>query len=194
MRSAFPRSSRAALPGLLLALALGACSEEPAPEAPPPPPSAKKPAAAAAAGAADGGTDAPAPYVYGYMPVGKRDPFRSPVEEFRAAGDTGSNECREPLCGWDVDQLVLVATVTSDANPFGMLEDPSGKGHVVYKNFPVGKLQGKVTQVLRDCIAVTEQMPSPDGRRIPVVRQLCVKADRGSGTDLDLGSGKVVGP
>jgi hypothetical protein len=51
-----------------------------------------------------------------------------------------------------------------------------------------------VTQVLRDCISITEQLPSPDGRRIPVSRQLCVKADKGGGTDLDLGSGKVVVP
>ena len=178
----------------LAALLLAACGEESTTSAPAAPAPAPAPKKAAAAAVADAGVDAPPPYVYGYMPVGKRDPFRSPVEEFRTAGDTGGNECREPLCGWDLDQLVLVATVTSDANPFGMLEDPSGKGHVVYKGFPVGKMQGKVTQVLRDCLAVTEQVPSPDGRRIPVVRQLCVKADKGSSTELDLGSGKLVTP
>lgn len=175
------------------ALLLAACGEESAQETPaaPPPSSAPKKTAAAAP---DAGVDGPPPYVYGYLPVGKRDPFRSPVEEFRTAGDTGGNECREPLCGWDTDSLLLVATVTSDANPFAMLEDPSGKGHVVYKGYPVGKMQGKVSQVLRDCVSITEQVPSPDGRRIPAVRQLCVKADKGSSTELDLGSGKLVTP
>lgn len=177
----------------LAALLCAACGEESAPEAAAPaaPAATTKKAAAAAP---DAGVNAPPPFVYGYMPVGKRDPFRSPVEEFRSAGDTGGNECREPLCGWDVDQLILVATVTSDANPFAMLEDPSGKGHVVYKGFPVGKLQGKVSQVLRDCVSITEQIPSPDGRRISSVRQLCVKADKGGSSELDLGSGKLVTP
>jgi type IV pilus assembly protein PilP len=139
----------------IAALALAACEDAPPP--PPPPAAAAASAAAEAAPAAEVpvAAQAPAPYVYTYNPVGKRDPFRSPVEELPLVIPTLST-CNEPLCAFDLDQLKLVAVVTGDANPVAMVEDPIGRGHIVRRNTRMGRQGGKVTQILRDSVTVTE--------------------------------------
>ncbi|PTL78539.1 pilus assembly protein PilP [Vitiosangium sp. GDMCC 1.1324] len=144
-----------------LALALVGCGEEP----PPPPPVVpkraqetpkEKPAETAVA--------APT-YVYNYNPVGKRDPFRSPIEDMvRETPQPGQQvtACSEPLCQWDIDQLKLVAVVTGDANPLAMVEDPMGRGHIVRRNTRMGRQGGKVTQILREEIIITETITTPE--------------------------------
>src|SRR3954463_11164609 len=92
-----------------LALALVGCGED----APPPPAAVAKHAQAetpkkpAETPAAAGPT-----YVYNFNPVGKRDPFRSPIEDMvRENTQTGPQQvaCNEALCQWEIDQLKLVA-------------------------------------------------------------------------------------
>lgn len=184
------------VPGLLAAALTAGCED------PPPPPQPVKAAAVAApsalpdpmAGAlaaADAGVGEVTAYVYAYDPVVKRDPFRSPFVTITKEGETGPPPaCEGPLASWDLDQLKLVATVTSDANPLGMVEDPQGKGHVVRRNAIVGKLCGKVTEVLRECITVTEYYPAPDGKRVPNPKKMCLVADMGQSPAEDLGTGK----
>lgn len=141
----------------IAALALAACEEAPPP--PPPPAPAAAPAAAVAAPEPEApvAAQAPAPYVYTYNPVGKRDPFRSPLEELGPNPNPGPvTTCTEPLCAFDLDQLKLVAVVTGDANPVAMVEDPAGRGHIVRRNTRMGRQGGKVTQILRDSVTVTE--------------------------------------
>jgi type IV pilus assembly protein PilP len=143
-----------------LALALVGCGEEP----PPPPPVVPKRAQAEAPKAAEAATAAPT-YVYEYNPVGKRDPFRSPIEDMaREAPQPGQPvaACNEPLCQWDIDQLKLVAVVTGDANPMAMVEDPMGRGHIVRRNTRMGRQGGKVTQILRDEVIITETITTPE--------------------------------
>ncbi|MFY0580347.1 pilus assembly protein PilP [Cystobacter fuscus] len=148
-----------------LALSLVGCGED---EPPPPPPVAARPAAqeeAAAEKPAETAVAAPL-YVYNYNPVGKRDPFRSPVEDIKAAdtpvGAQPLTACTEALCQWDIDQLKLVAVVTGDANPMAMVEDPMGRGHIVRRNSRMGRSGGKVTQILRDEVVVTETITTPE--------------------------------
>ena len=123
-----------------LALTLVGCGEEappPAPVAVAPKPAAPvevpkpKPAEAPAAST----------YVYNYNPVGKRDPFRSPLEDIKATPENTNTQivaCNEPLCQWDIDQLKLVAVVTGDANPMAMVEDPMGRGSHRAPQYPDG--------------------------------------------------------
>ena len=57
-------------------------------------------------------------YVYSYNPVGRRDPFRSPIQDMVRENTPANPQvaaCNEPLCQWDIDQLKLVAVVTGDA-------------------------------------------------------------------------------
>ena len=171
-------------------LALTGCSGQQA--APPAvtPAAAPKPAAAApAASARDGGVADSTPYVYSYNPLAKRDPFRSLVEEVRAPN--GENTvCNEPLCQWDLDQLTLVGVVTGEANPLAMVEDPQGRGYLIRRSTRMGKQGGKVTQILRDTITVTEYWTGPDGKINPNPVNLRLKPDKAIAPDLDLSTGK----
>ena len=188
------------VPGALAALFLAACGDDPPPPLPPRPAVEKKAAGVqnlpdpTAELGLDGGSAAaaapPPAYVYAYDPVGKRDPFRSPFVERGGPTPPITEACSGPLAKWELSQLKLVATVTSDASPMGMLEDPEGKGHVVRRNSLVGRMCGKVTEVLRECVTVTEYYPAPDGKRIPSPKRMCVSADIRGAPVQDLGSGK----
>lgn len=166
------KTFKATMTTAALALSLAACEEAPAPAAPAPRVAFAAPAVAAPAAVAETAAAAPA-YVYTYNPVGKRDPFRSPVDEIGPIVPSPVTSCSEPLCAFDLDQLKLVAVVTGDANPLAMVEDPVGRGHIVRRNTRVGRQGGKVTQILRDSVTVTEVF-SGNGEIIknPVTLQL----------------------
>jgi type IV pilus assembly protein PilP len=172
-----------------LALVLAGCSED----APPPPPVAPTRARAAET-PKDKAVEAPVvalpTYVYNYNPVGKRDPFRSPIEDVKTDSVQPGPQvaCNDPLCQWDIDQLKLVAVVTGDANPLAMVEDPVGRGHIVRRNTRMGRQGGKVTQILRDEVIVTEVITTPE-RVIqnPVKLELRQESQRDPAYDLMTG-------
>lgn len=106
---------------------------------------------------------APAEEVYAYSAIGKRDPFRSPLDDLIVQSQTDS-QC--PLCKWELDQLRLVAVVTGTGNPVAMVEDPDGVGHVVRQGTQVGRRNGKVTTIRRDEVVVAELGHDPFGKAI----------------------------
>jgi len=170
-----------------LALTVAACGGSQS--AAPAKPSAAKPATAAAAAAKPAAT-VESSVNYSYNPVGKRDPFRSPLEELvRTNTQTPQTSCDQPLCQWDLDQLKLVAVVTGDANPIAMVEDPLGRGHVVRRNARMGRQGGRVTQILRDSVTVTEYIPS-EGKVIANPVSLQLKPDSKRDALYDLSTGK----
>jgi type IV pilus assembly protein PilP len=177
---------------LSAALLLAGCGGDgPAPAAAPttaaPAASAQKRAAAPEASAAP-----VAAYQYAYNPLGKRDPFRSPLEDIRNAAQGSQLEaCNEPLCQWDLDQLILVAVVTGDANPIAMVEDPQGRGYIIKRNTKIGKQGGKVTQILRDSVTVTEFWTAPDGKVNPNPVSMRLKPDAQTIPAMDLSNGKI---
>ncbi len=179
-------------------LVFAGCGETPAPAAAPPvaaPPAPKpKPKAEADAGVAANQDGARADYVYN--PLNKRDPFRglftpntSPTTGTQAANVVA--DCDEPLCKFDLEELTLVAVVSGDANPMGMLEDRTGQGHLVRRNSRVGKNGGKVTAISRNCITVTSFFVGPDGKAKPNKVDSCVKVDERMRDPLDLMKAKV---
>lgn len=173
----------------LAAFALLGCEEEAAPVAAAPPPPKVVKAAETTTAAATG----PA-FVYSYNPV-KRDPFRTP-DGSRVPGGSADGAvvaCNDPLCAYDVEQLTLVAVVTGDANPIAMVEDPSGKGHIIRRSTRVGRQGGKVTQILRDQLTVTAYVTGPDGQTRAFPQSLRLKADQAAMPTLDLLTGKSYG-
>ncbi|HEX8818341.1 MAG TPA: pilus assembly protein PilP [Archangium sp.] len=173
-----------------LALVLAGCGEEaePPPAAIPARPQAAAKETTASTGQAAAAT---ATYVYSYNPVGKRDPFRSPVDEIKTdtTQPAGQASCSEPLCQWDIDQLKLVAVVTGDANPMAMVEDPMGRGHIVRRNTRMGRQGGKVTQILRDEVVVTEVITTAE-RAIANQVKLELRQDTTRDPAYDLITGK----
>lgn len=172
---------------LLTAVACGDDPPAPAPAAKPKP--AAKPAASpqAAAAAPDAGTAAAAAapeYRYEYNPLTKRDPFRTFYED--AKGEERPELCNEPLCTWDLDQLSLVAVVSGDANPIAMVEDATRTGHMVRRSTKMGKQGGQVTQILRDCIVVTEYWLGADNKRTPHPVKMCIKQEQAKTPITDL--------
>ena len=174
----------------VLVVSIAACGGSPA--APEAQPQAAAPRPKPAPAAADAGVAFAATVPYLYNPVAKRDPFRNLLEEPRSTGgERAEGVCGEPLCQFDLDQLTLVAVVSGDANPVGMLEDPTRVGHLVRRNTRVGKQGGKVTQIQRDCIIVTEYFQTPDGKVNPNRVNLCIKQDKRSVPVLDLLQNKL---
>ncbi len=119
-------------------------------------------------------------HLYAYNPLGKRDPYRLPEEIAPSRAADVNRECADPLCQWDLDQLTLTAVVTGDANPFGMLLDPQGRGHIVRRNTRVGRQGGRVTQILRDGLVVTEYWNQPDGKRASIPKNIRMRQEGGN--------------
>jgi type IV pilus assembly protein PilP len=128
---------------------------------------------------------------YVYNPIGKRDPFRSPDLDLARSSAVNNSACNEPLCKFDLDQLTLVAVVSGDSNPVAMVQDPQGRGYILHRNTRIGRQGGKVTQILRDSVIVTEYFTAPDGKSNANQLTLAIKADRQAPPELDLSTGKT---
>ena len=182
----------ALLLGAALSLAAG-CEDKPPP--PPPPKPKLKAAPVAEVAASDAGTtgEGASTYSYAYNPIAKRDPYRVLFENtIERDKEQGTSPCTEALCQYDLDQLNLVAVISGDANPVAMLEDAAQVGHIVRRNTKVGKQGGKVTQILRDCIVVTEYFTTPDGKLNPNRVNICVKQEKSQTQVMDLLNNKQI--
>ncbi len=102
--------------------------------------------------------------VYTYNAVGKRDPFRTYFSEIESE-EVVRDKLTE-LQQYDLDQLKLVAVVVGTATPKAMLEDPTGKGHVVKNGTLVGKHWGQVKHIRRGEIIIQEEFRDFTGRRV----------------------------
>ena len=148
---------------LLTSLILAACGDAK--------PVAKAPAAAgaalgapaAAAGAAATTEAGTLGSEYVYTPIGKRDPFRSFFQDQGVREMIKPNPNCGPLCVWDLDQVRLVAVVSGVSSPIAMVEAPDGRGYVLRRGSFIGKRQGKVSDIRRDAVVVTELIRGNDG-------------------------------
>jgi type IV pilus assembly protein PilP len=90
---------------------------------------------------------------YEYDPTGKRDPFRSFVDEQKL--QKAKHE-RGPLEQFDLNQLTVVAVVWGTERPRALVEDPSGRGYVVQVGTPIGKNDGMVLRIDDNTVLVRE--------------------------------------
>ena len=106
---------------------------------------------------------------YVYSAVGKRDPFRSYLDQLAAAGQEATTQRkREATERFEIDQYKLTGLITGTARAMAMVEDPSGKGHSLRMGSRLGKNGGKVTRITTAGIVVTEEFRAPTGERIKV--------------------------
>jgi type IV pilus assembly protein PilP len=91
---------------------------------------------------------------YAYQaPPGRRDPFRSFIEDQKQR--LAKTE-RGPLEQFDLSQLTVVAVVWGTGRPRALVEDPSGRGYVVQVGTPIGKNDGTVTSIGDNAVTVRE--------------------------------------
>ncbi|WP_373044966.1 pilus assembly protein PilP [Vulgatibacter sp.] len=165
------------------AIALAGCED--APKAPPKPaaPAAKAKAAepAVAAEAAAAGEQAPIVAEYVYTPIGKRDPFRSFFDSFEPVEPQQNVDAKcGLLCQFELDQLRLVAVVSGVASPLAMVEDPDGRGHMVRRGSHVGKRSGRISDIRRDRVVVTELLRNKQGQILPVQTEMPLRSQDGT--------------
>lgn len=175
------RRSTIVIPALLASLALTACGED-APPPSPPPQAAPKPKPAKLE------EEAPAAEVveYSYNPAGKRDPFRSVLDELLPVEAPVLDTDCGPLCAWELDQLRVVAVVSGQASPVAMVEDPAGKGHLLRRGMSIGKRSGKVTDIRRDRLVVTELLRGPKGQVTPARTEMPLRSKTPAGEKLEV--------
>lgn len=171
----------------LVALAfVGACAEEVTqPSAPSPGGAATEKAAKKKAKDEKKDADAAEGEVeieYSYSPVGKRDPFR-PYLDSRPTKEKQIDPSCGPLCSWDIEQLRVVAVVSGMATPLAMVEAPGGRGYVIRRGSPIGQQGGRVTEILRDRVLVTEMLSVGSGQYVPTVTELPLRGLKKEETD-----------
>jgi Tfp pilus assembly protein PilP len=89
---------------------------------------------------------------FNYELSGKKDPFRSFLwQRLEISDDSGG-----PLEQFDVSQLSVVAVVWSTGNARAMIQDPSGRGHIVGVGALVGKNEGSITSIDDNLVVVKE--------------------------------------
>lgn len=115
-----------------------------------------------------------APPPTSYSPVGKRDPFQSYLSEIRNTNMDKQDRAREATEEYELDQYRLSGVVTGTSQPRALVEDPSGKGHLVRIGTRLGKNSGVVTRITSSGVVVTEEFRAPTGEkvRVPITIQL----------------------
>lgn len=119
-------------------------------------------------------TTAQAP-VYVYSSMGHRDPFRSYLADLHERQQAENKDHkREETENFALSQYRLTAVISSATRPTAMVEDPTGKGHLLRIGNYIGKNSGKVTNIDATGMSIVEETLDGTGKTvlIPTVLRL----------------------
>ena len=88
-----------------------------------------------------------------YDPVGKRDPFRSFIQDHKSL-DAGIDS---PLVKFDLGQLEVAGVVWRADRRRALVLDPSGKAYVVSEGDTIGKNAGEILEIDDSTMLVREK-------------------------------------
>lgn len=134
-------------------------------------PADPSPSVVPSGGGLEGVTEDASDIAYAYSPIGKRDPFRSLFDQLQRE-ENGAQTTE--LQKFELDQLKLVAIVSRIATPYGMVEDPEGKGHTLTRGTLIGKNWGRVSQITPDCVIIKEEYRDYTGRKVTNKTEMCL--------------------
>ncbi len=100
----------------------------------------------------------------GYTPTDRRDPFLpylSPTVKLTQAPSIPL----EPLQKFALTQLKLVGIIWDVGRPKALVEDPSGRSHIIIENTKLGQEMGYVAAIREGEIIVVEQLVNAEGRK-----------------------------
>lgn len=101
---------------------------------------------------------------YSYNPIGKRDPFRSFIDNTVVTPPEGGEET--PLQKYEIDQYKLVGIIWGNENPIAMVEDPDGMGYFLQRDTLIGRNWGKVVRISPNDVIVAEEYRDFEGKLI----------------------------
>ena len=118
-----------------------------------------------------------------YNPKGKVDPFEPLFERTSRKEENISFTPKPPPEGHipgdlekiDLSQLKLTGIVIASNKNLGLVQEASGKGHIISKGTYIGTRGGRVSQILKDKVIVQETMENTQGKIIVRKKELKLK-------------------
>jgi len=101
--------------------------------------------------------------VYAYEPKGRRDPFASLIE-VKPSGVQKPVKGASPIESFDVDEIKLIAIVWDRQKSYAMVTLPDKKSFTIRKGMTLGLYGGKVSEITRDSIIITERIKDYRGQ------------------------------
>jgi len=101
--------------------------------------------------------------VYTYEPRDRRDPFTSLIE-VKQAGPRKVLKGAAPIESFDVDEIKLIAIAWDRQQSYAMVTLPDNKSFTIRKGMTLGLYGGKVSEITRDSVIITEQVKDYRGQ------------------------------
>jgi Tfp pilus assembly protein PilP len=100
--------------------------------------------------------------IYNYDSKGRRDPFVSLTDVMKAkpTRKTGTS----PTEGYDVDEVKLIAIAWDSQQYYAVVTLPDRKSYTVKKGMVLGLYGGKVRDITRDSVIISEQIKDYKGQ------------------------------
>ena len=111
---------------------------------------------------------------FSYSPVGKRDPFKSYIATMLQDPNREKKRPKSPTEEYEIGQYQLTGLLSGTSQPRAVLQDPSGKGHIVKIGTRLGRNGGRITRISSNEIMVVEEFRAPTGerKRVPIKIEL----------------------
>jgi type IV pilus assembly protein PilP len=101
--------------------------------------------------------------VYTYEPKGRRDPFTSLVE-VKSSGGQKPLKGASPIESFDIEEIKLIAIAWDRQQSYAMVTLPDNKSFTIRKGMTLGLFGGKVSEITRDSVIITEQIKDYKGQ------------------------------
>jgi type IV pilus assembly protein PilP len=100
--------------------------------------------------------------VYAYEPRGRRDPFVSLTDVMKAKPTKKKGS--SPIEGFDVEEIKLIAIAWDSQQYFALVTLPDNKSYTIKRGMTLGLYDGKVREITRDTVIITEQVKDYKGQ------------------------------
>lgn len=107
-----------------------------------------------------------------------RDPFRSYLDTWIERGPKVTMSTVSAICAkYSLEELILIAVISGDANPRAMFRDPTGLGQTVKRGDYLSKSAARVTKILSDRVVLEMSEITPGGTTKALERAVLVNPE-----------------
>jgi type IV pilus assembly protein PilP len=100
--------------------------------------------------------------IYVYDPKGRRDPFFSLVQGPKQK--VQSKKGLSPMENYDVDEIKLIAIAWDNQQYYALITLPDNKSYTIRKGMTLGLYNGKVAEITKDSVLISEQVKDYRGQ------------------------------